>query len=156
MYLPKAAIVQHNENFKKAILSGEIPSPYQPDIAQAEVKQSMAGQGNKRFFKPDELDEKQWKEVFSDFEWENVKVEVTNENSDKQAVLTTLNSVLQTIASNPGVLNDPNAKMVFSAILTETGRISPMQLASTPVPPPVQPVPPATSPPVGNAALPTQ
>lgn len=154
MYLPKAAINQHNQEFKKAILSGEIPSPYQPDVAQAQLKQDMTQLGNKRFFKPDELDEMQWKEVFSDFEWDSVKVEVTNENADKQAILTTLDSTFKTVASLAGRPMTPDERLIFSTILTETGRVSPLQLASTP--PQVPPVPTA-SPPVGTeAALPTQ
>lgn len=157
IYVPNEAIRRHNDQAKEDILKGDIPSPYQPDLMQGQVRQELSGLGNKRFFKPDELDKKQWSELFSDFEWDNIHVEVTNEQSDKSAVLQTLSSVLQTIAGNPAILQDPNAKMVFSAILTETGKISPLQIASAAnQPPPQQPQAPQPQPsqaPPGGPAL---
>ena len=51
-------------------------------------------------------------------------------------VLQTLNTTLQTVASNPMVLNDPTMKMLFGQILSETGRISPIQLSSSTIMPP--------------------
>lgn len=138
MYVPRAAIKNYNKRVAQQILDltpeqiaeGNVPSPYNPQQEESAVRDSLAPLGNKRFFKPDELNEKTWKEALGDFVMKAV-VEVTNENTDKQAVLTTLSSVLQTIAANPMILQDPNAKMVFSAILQETGRISPIQLSTT-------------------------
>lgn len=132
-YIPNQAIRNYNNNFAETVLSGGIPSPYNPQEAQQPIKEQLAQMGNKRAFKPDEIGEATWKEAFKDLEWK-VEVRVTNETADQQAVLTTLSTALQTIASNPAVLQDPNAKMLFQAILTETGKISPMQIASvTPV-----------------------
>jgi hypothetical protein len=139
MYIPKEAIKRFNKKTKGAILSEQTPSPFNPTQQQAGVQQDLATSGNKRFFKPDELDKQTWADLFSDFEWDNVRVEITKENTDKQAVMQTLATSLQTIASNPMVLQDPNARMLFNAILTETGRISPMQIASTPPPQPQLP-----------------
>jgi hypothetical protein len=145
MYVPKAAIKRFNSRIfdqMEAMLDNPdapYPTPFDPMQESSALKQDMGSLGNKRFFVPDELGEKQWDEIFSDFEWDSVWVEVTNEQSDKQAVLQTLSAVLQTVASNPMILQDPNAKMVFSAILNETGRLSPIQLstaASTPSPMP--------------------
>lgn len=133
-FVPNQAIRNYNDNFAETVLSGGIPSPYNPQEAQQPIKEQLAQMGNKRSFKPDEIGEMTWKEAFKDLEWK-VEVRVTNETTDQQAVLTTLSTALQTIASNPAVLQDPNAKMLFQAILTETGKISPMQIASvTPVP----------------------
>lgn len=135
MYVPKAAVRNYNERFiqqLEASLQSDqqpLPQPFDPAMEEQAVQKSMAAQGNRRSFKPDELDMKTWKEALKDLEW-NVIVEVTNENTDKQAVLTTLSAVLQTIAANPMMLNDPNAKMILGAILTETGRISPLQLSA--------------------------
>lgn len=129
MYIPSEAIKRFNQQAKETILSGGIPSPFQQDQAQQAIKQELGPLGNKRSFKPDELDEKTWKESLKDFEMD-ITVEVTNENNDKNAVLQTLSTALQTIASNPAILQDPNAKMLFSAILQETGRISPLQLST--------------------------
>jgi hypothetical protein len=140
MYLPAQARKNYNKKTTQkmfesveTLISGGEPEPLDPfneEQEQAEIKQGMAPLGNKRSFKPDELDQKTWKEALKDFEWE-VVVEVTNETSDKQAVLTTLSGILQTIAGNPQMLQDPNARMILNALLTETGRISPLQLVAS-------------------------
>jgi hypothetical protein len=136
IYIPQEAIKRFNQEAVKKVLAmqpgqptqpGSVPSPYQPQLSEQAVKDQLALMGNKRSFTPDELDIKTWKDVLKDLEWE-VNVEVTNEGSDKQAVMTTLNTLFQTLASNPYILQNPNAKMVFDAILTETDRISPLQL----------------------------
>lgn len=149
MYIPRRAVSKYNDEVKKDLLKGEVPTPYNEDLAKMDVQKELVQMGNKRFFTPDELSEKQWDEIFSDFQWDSIRIEVTNENTEKQVVLQTLNSVFTTIASNPGVLNDPNAKMLFGAILAETGRISPLQLNSVP---PQMPQPTA-APPGGTEAL---
>lgn len=138
MYVPAEAARRFNsEVVEKTIQYLEtndpqsIPSPYQKDVAQQEVRDSLAPLGNKRAFKPSDIDTVTWKDALKDFEWK-VNVEVTNEAVDKQAVLQTLTTALQTIATNPMILQDPNAKMLFSAILTETGRISPIQIVPAP------------------------
>lgn len=135
MYVPVEAVKRFNrkavEQTIQHLETGDpqsAPSPYQPQLAQQAVKDQMAMLGNKRSFKPDELDQATWDTVLGDFEWK-CNVEVTNEDTNKQAVMQTLNTVFQTIASNPYILQNPNAKMVFDAILTETGRLSPLQLA---------------------------
>ena len=131
MYIPQKAILLHNENFVNSVIKGENPVPFDQQAMQNTVKQGLSILGNKRFFKPDDLGKLQWDELFSDFEWDNIRVEITNENVDKQAVLQTLNMALTTIAKNPAILQDPNAKMLFNAILMETGRISPLQLTAS-------------------------
>lgn len=148
MYLPAEAARRYNaktfDAMERALTSdGDMAEikPFDPATAQNEVRQEMGSQGNKRSFAPDEIGQKTWADAMKDFEW-TATVEVTNENTDKQAVLATLSAVLQTVASNPAVLQDPNARMIMGAILTETGRISPIQLssaASSPQPQPVQP-----------------
>jgi hypothetical protein len=128
MYVPSEVIKQSNEIIKQQILSGQIAS--QPDAQQLEagIKGTLAQDGNQRFIKPSDIPTKTWKDIFKDIEWE-VECEITPENSNKEAVLTTLSTVLQTVATNPLVLQDPNMRLVFNQILTETGNISPLQLA---------------------------
>lgn len=139
MYVPAEAVRRYNkkttqkmfENVETLISGGE-PDPLDPFNKQqeeAQVKEGLAPLGNKRFFKPSDVPSKTWKTVLKDLEW-NVIVEVTNENTDKQAVLQTLSTTLQTIASNPMILQDPNAKMLFGKILTETSVVSPMELST--------------------------
>jgi hypothetical protein len=148
MYVPAEAARRYNSKtfdaMERALTSeGDMADiqPFDAGTAQAEVRADVSAQGNKRSFAPDEIGEKTWKEALKDFEMTAI-VEVTNEQTDKQAVLSTLSAVLQTIATNPMVLQDPNAKMIFNAILTETGRISPLQLTATAAQtsqPPMQP-----------------
>jgi hypothetical protein len=84
----------------------------------------MQALGNTRYYKPSEMTNKTWKEVFKDFEWD-VEVQVTNEQSNKLANLTTLTTVLANLAS---MGDTQNARMVLSKILEETGTFSPMEL----------------------------
>jgi hypothetical protein len=137
MYVPSEAIRQSNNQIKEQILNGEIAD--QPDMQGIEqgIRNGLAQNGSQRFIKPSEISSKTWKELFSDLEWE-VEVEVTAENTNKEAVLTTLSTVLQTVAANPLVLQDPNMRLVFNKILTETGNISPLQLSTVAAQPPVQ------------------
>lgn len=137
MFIPREARRQYNEQVKAALLNFDAPLPNQFDQQAGEqaVKQQLAEFGNKRFFRPSEIDSVTWKQALKYFEMTAI-VEVTNENTDKQAVLTTLSSVLQTIAGNPAILQDPNARMVFNQILTETGKISPIQLSTASASPP--------------------
>ena len=130
IYVPKEAIKRFNKRSVEQILNGELPDVFDQQGEEQAIRQELAPLGNKRFFKPDEIGKKMWSEIMSDFQWDNIKVEVVNENSDKQAVMATLAGVLQTLASNPLLLQDPNARTVFNSILRETGRISPIQLTA--------------------------
>lgn len=150
MYIPREAINRFNQRTIQQTFDHiqnpdqvEPPQSFDPMQEQQGVQSDLGAAGNKRYFKPDELDQKDWDEMFSDFAWDSIRVEVTNENHDKQAALATLSSIFQSIAVNPAVLQDPNAKMLFSAILNETGVLSPMQISTAAAKPPMMPnVPP--------------
>jgi hypothetical protein len=148
MYIPHEAIRRHNKKFTDALLQ-RVSQPLDPHAApqplptfnaaqsQQDVQQGLSSLGNKRFFVPSDASDQEWADLFSDFEWDSIRVEITNENTDKQAVLQTLSTVLQTVASNPMILSNPNAALLFSTILRETGAISPIQLTTaTSLPPP--------------------
>lgn len=126
MYIPKEAIRRHNEQAKEDVLSGKIPQPFNQQEAQQNVQSELAPLGNTRFFTPEDVN---WSEALKDIEWD-VDVGVTNESADKQVVLQTLSTVLQSIASNPAILQDPNAKMLFGKILDFTGVVSPIELSA--------------------------
>jgi hypothetical protein len=147
LYVPKEATRQYNKQFKRDLIEGKVPNQYDPQAFEGAVKQELATQGNRRFLKPSEIGDKTWKDALDGFEM-RVIVEVTNEQKDKQAVLTTLSTVLQTVASNPLVLQDPNARLVFNKILTETATVSPLQLSHAAA----APVPAMTSPPTTEPA----
>ena len=119
------ALKSLKNKIKESLLKGEVPAGL---TLEEEMMGVEAQSGDTRFFIPSEEPDVTWKDVFEDLEWE-VDVEVTSENTDKEATLTTLSTVLQQITSNPAILQDPNGKMLFNAILEETGRISPIQLS---------------------------
>jgi len=127
-YVPQEAVRRSNDSFKADVLSRTAPQPLDLQGQEQTVQGELAQQGNQRFFKPSELVDMTWNDVLEDLEWE-IDVEVTNENTDKEAMFTTLTTMLQTIAQNPAVLSDPNAKTLFNRILEETGRFSPLELA---------------------------
>lgn len=133
MFVPKAAIRNFNRKAVESVISAlenddlsQVPSPYQKDIEESKVAQELAQYGNKRFFTPDEYDELEWDEVFKDFEWDNLRIEVTNEQADKQAILQTLAS-LYTVAAQ----TDPvAANVILGKVLTETGIVSPLEVST--------------------------
>lgn len=106
-------------------LAGISPEGFEDDI-----NAELAELGNQRFLKPSEIDDATWDKVFEDLEWE-LDIEVTNENTDKEATMTTLTTVLQSLAANPTILQDKNAALLFNKILEETGKVSPIELATT-------------------------
>ena len=137
------------------ITTGEIPevTDEMKQESTDSVTQELDAQGNQRYFVPDELTDKTWKELFKDIEWE-LDIDVTGEGSDNKSDMATLSTVLQTLATNPGMLNDPRANMLFNKILTKSGTVSPMELSSlnsTSVPP--QPQPQTSAAPNGGAGV---
>jgi len=127
IYIPNKAIERFNQKAVEAVIN----KTELPDLGQEMqgVKQELGVLGNQRFFKPSEIDDETWKDAFSDFEWE-VEVEITGENVEKQAVMDTLSTVFQTLASNPMILENPSAKLVFNKILNETSAINPVELSA--------------------------
>lgn len=138
MYIPNEAVRRYNTQAKETILSGGIPSPYQSDIAQQQIKDHLAPLGATRYFTPDDAKKMKWNELFKGFEWE-CDVEITNEATDKQAVLTTLSSMLQTAVNNPELY-----KLISSKIMEVTGVISPIEIKNTNIQP--QPMRPTNRP----------
>lgn len=133
-YIKSEATKRANRAVIDASLKGEVIE--QPDVNG--IGKEIAGQlqemGNQRFFKPSDVSDTTWKEIFKDLQWE-LEVDITGESTDRE-VATTLNTVLQTIASNPMILNDPNARLVFNKILEQAGGISPIEIATLPPPTP--------------------
>jgi len=148
-YIKSRTAKEVNDEIKKRMfdsLENDTEMPTQQDVqalqqgSEMQIKDELADLGNQRFFRPSEVPEKTWAEVLDGLEW-RLEVNVTNESSDKQTILTTLNTTLATIA-NPNFMNNPTAQLVVSKILTATGVISPIELAQIPqqtqvAPPPV-------------------
>lgn len=142
MYIPQEAKRRFNaeavEKVIKAIETDDLtqaPQPYDAQSAEASVREDLAPLGNQRFFKPSDADDKTWKEALKDLEWE-LEVNITGEAVDKQTVLTTLSTALQAIV-NPAYANNPQAQLVVGKIMSATGVISPLEIASLPAPEPM-------------------
>jgi hypothetical protein len=138
MYVNAEVIRRNNKHLAEQMFNNEVAKSLDVGAEAQKIQADLNQQGNQRFFKPSDVDDTTWKELFADLDWD-VEVEVTNEQSDKEAVMTTLTTVLQTIATNPTILNDPNARTIFNKILQATGELNPVEL--TPKAPPTQPLP---------------
>jgi hypothetical protein len=127
-YIKNTAIKENNKIVIDQILSGQIAQ--QPDIEalQTGIAENLNEQGNQRFFKPDEGIT--WKEIVKDLEYD-VEVEVTGEQADTQAVMTTINTALQTMI-NPAYSQNPQAQFLVNKILSKTGYLSPVEISQMP------------------------
>lgn len=141
VFIKSEAASRRKALVKHALLTGDASVlqalPSQQDM-QAQVSSELDQQGSSRYFSPDEISTKQWKHILSTIE-SDVEVEITDETGDKEATLTTLTTVLQTLAVNPQVLSDPNAKLIFNKILEQAGSVSPVELSSLPPTPAAAP-----------------
>lgn len=145
IYIKNMSIAESNRIIKDKVLSGQAVTPEEQAIItqsiQGKMKEDLKQLGNTRYFKPSDVSTVTWKEQFKDLEWE-LEVDTKDESTNSDAV-TTLNTLLMTIGKNPGVLQDPNMRLIVNKILMITGQVSPLELsavnASTPVPSPMQP-----------------
>lgn len=145
-YVPSEAARRYNEKAIPAFLNDQPVEPYDKTQAEGDVQGELSQYGNQRFLKPSDIDKKTWSAILSELNWDDLQIDFNSENRDKQAVLTALNTALQTIATNPNVLQDPNAAMLFGKILTQTGSVSPLEITKpSPVPPQQTPQPTAPS-----------
>ena len=131
IFVPNEAIKKVNQKIKNTALSGKMFSREQQDqeiqIETDNLRKMLTQMGNQRFIKPSDIPTATWKEVMKDLEWE-LEYDITGEIKDIQSVMTTLTTVLQTIAGNPMILQDPNMRLLFNRILESTGAISPIEL----------------------------
>jgi len=128
-YVPAEVIRRLNAKKIQTVLSGEIYNGEQEGTDMAQLEQEVKNElvGNQRFIKPSDIKDGTWKELFKNLEWD-LDIDVTGEAKDTQSALATLTTVLQTLASNPMALQDPNFKLVFSKILGLTGGVSPLEI----------------------------
>jgi hypothetical protein len=131
-YIRNMAIRSMNQKIKDALLNGTDLPDTNLQKEQESIKIGLAEQGNTRSFKPSDIKEKTWKEVLKDLEWD-MEIDVTGEQKDAQAVMTTLTTVFANIQARQGRPMSPEEKFVFNKILEETGAVSSMELASIPV-----------------------
>ena len=148
IYVPQEAIKRYNRKVIDHVLKTNGKRPVGVDL-QTELQQVQAeqnGNGNVRYFKPSDISGKTWKQIFKDLEWE-VEVMITNESSDDNAKLQTLNTALQMVL-NPAYATSPQAQMIVGKILQTVSGLSPLELASTPATstPPAPALPPNPAP----------
>lgn len=127
MYIPAEAVRRFNAKAKEQILSAQQAQPYDQQSAHQEVQKELSTQGAVRYFVPSDIPDVTWGDVLKDLEWK-LEVDVTGESNLDKENLVTLSTMLQTIAQNPRVLFDPNAKLIFNKILLSTGAVSPLEL----------------------------
>lgn len=149
-YVKNKATKLTNQKIVEMILNDERPTPEDQAILQSinekGVEATLKENGNVRFLVPSETDDMTWADLFKNFEWE-VEVDVTGEAKFNREDLATLSTVFATIGSNPAILTDPNAKLIFNKILSITGAVSPIELAPTEQP---------TQQPMQSMQMPTQ
>ena len=132
IYVPQEAIKRYNAKVIDHVLkTGTRPIGIDLQNEMQQVQNEQNQNGNVRYFAPSEISSKTWKSIFKDLEW-NVQVNVTNEASDDNAVLQTLNTALQMVL-NPAYATSPQAQMIVGKILQTVSGLSPLELASTPV-----------------------
>lgn len=144
MFIKAQAIKRGNDQMKAHALSPDFiqgePAPQADYQAHAkDVQSELSQQGNQRFFKPSDVPDKTWQELFQDLEWD-LEVDITGEQKDNQSVMETLNTVLKIFTTaTPEQLNNPNFKLVFNKLLEMSSAISPIEIASIPPTPQAPP-----------------
>lgn len=136
-YIKNMAIRKSNEFLKEKILNGEtVTTDEQDQLTQnfaQQVQDGLSQQGNQRFFKPSEIGDKKWKEIFKNLEWD-VAIDVTNEDLDRE-MITTLNALLVFIQNKQGQPLNPQEQFIVNKILRLTGAVSTLELSSIPASP---------------------
>ena len=130
IFINSQAVKRANEKIVQMVLDDETDDiDSQAIIGQEKqgLQEMLGAMGGKRFYRPDDIDQKTWKKLLNDFEWE-IDFDITGEGKDKQSALATLNTVFQVIGRNPAILQDKNGKMLFNEILNLTGAISPLRI----------------------------
>jgi len=131
IYVPAETVRRANKINAEKIFNEEIAMPLDKNAIGDAIKDELSQFGSQRFIKPSDLDEKTWNDFFDDFVM-TCEVEVTNEQSDKKAVLQTLSTALQAITRDPSLLQDPHKRFIFSKLLETTGAISTLELSNIP------------------------
>jgi len=141
LYIKSEVTKFAKEEIKQQLLNGEIPLPVDTQGIEQDIQAQLSELGNQRFFKPSEIEDKTWKEIFKDFEWE-VEVDVTGESSAASENLQTLVTLYSNLIQSG---NMDNANKVMKKILEITQAFSPVELmemkAPAPQVAPTQPLP---------------
>ncbi len=134
-YIKNKTILTANKKLIDAVSKGSFPSPYQHQELTGRISQTIrdslsSQQGGQRFFAPSEEGDVTWKKQFKDMEWD-LEVDSKDEAANDDA-MTTLNTMLKTIAMLQGRPMTPDEKTIYNKILTLTGTVSPLELKGAP------------------------
>jgi hypothetical protein len=127
-YIKNRAVEVSNMKNMEQLLNSDPYSVVNPTTPEAEAQtltQDLQTTGSQRFLKPDEVGIKTWKEIMKDLEWE-LEIDVTGEQHDTQAVMTTLNTLYMSMVQNPAQVE--TSKLILSKILEQTGVVSPVEI----------------------------
>lgn len=127
IYIPNEAVRRFNQKAVEAVINDE----ELPDLQQEMqgVRADLGVLGNQRFFKPSDISDKTWKEIFKDYEWE-AQVDPTDEAEDRQMLADNLIQIFTTLVGMQGRPMTPDEKLVFNKALSVTGSVSPLQLTA--------------------------
>lgn len=126
LYIKNQSVIESNKKNLEMLLDTEAPMvPTTPEEQMQGVQESLTTTGTQRFFTPDEIGIKTWKEVMDGLEWK-LEIDISNEQRDTQAAMTTLNTLYMSLVQNPAQADA--AKLVLSKILEETGVVSPVEI----------------------------
>jgi len=133
-FIKNASIKMTKQTLKNKVLNGEEIMPGEKEALmsqnQQNIQDTLQDFGNQRFFKPDEISDKTWKEQFKDLEWE-VEIDISGESFNSQAALTTLSTALK-LVTTPGFEQNKKAQMIVGKVLELTGTFSPMEYNALP------------------------
>lgn len=107
------SINEANTRLKEAVLSGKIVTQEEYDQAIEAFRTFIAEDGKRRYLDVPE-------DYFKGYE-KKVSIDITGESRNKQAQLQSLSTILSQVASNPGILQDPNLNKIFNEILELSG-----------------------------------
>lgn len=148
-YIKNKSIEHTNNMLVEAVVNNKIPSREDQSAIQSHfastIQDNLNQQGNQRFFAPDEIGTKTWKEQFKDLEWE-LEVDSKDEAANDDA-MTTLTTMFKSLAGLQGREMTPDEKTVYNKILNLVGTVSPLELKSnsSPATPPAPQVPPPSA-----------
>jgi hypothetical protein len=142
MYVKQEATKRTNSQLIEKVLAGEDVTPETQDELMTEntqaVNEEIKTDGGEIFLKPSEIDSKTWADIFEDLEWE-VSCDITGEDSDKQAALTTMTEIFKIVSGMQGRPMTPQENFLFNKMLNEVGNIvSPIEMSA--LQQPTQPV----------------
>jgi hypothetical protein len=130
-YIKSETIKRTNKDIIDMVLKGQNVTPEEQammmEVQAKGMEEALANQENVRSFKPSEIKDETWADVFKDMEW-NLEIDTTGEASNTKDMVDTLISMLQ-FMSNPEAMKNPLVAFTVNRILSATGQVSPVEIS---------------------------